>query len=239
MTNEPSSDHLEALTQQLDAQLQRIQQAAQTVLDATQKAEAIIQQAKQADPAAPLSAAAVADNATAQQVETKTAEPQQAALDLDAVDAPIVLYTDGACSGNPGPGGWGVHGRFGREVRNQQGWSPDTTNNRMEMLAAIHGLEVLPEGTAVELVTDSQYVKNGITKWIHGWKRKGWKKSDGKPVLNMDLWKRLDAASAQRKVKWSWIKGHAGHEGNEMADQLAVNAISQGRSGALEADPAG
>nr|WP_227665200.1 ribonuclease HI [Magnetococcus marinus] len=156
-----------------------------------------------------------------------------------APDMEIILYTDGACSGNPGPGGWGVHGRYGEQMADQMGWAPQTTNNRMEMLAAIHALEPLPEGSRVKIITDSAYVKDGITKWIHGWKVRGWKKSDGNTVLNVDLWKRLDAARQNRDVTWQWIKGHAGHAGNEQADRLARNAITQGQAGALEPDSAG
>ncbi|WP_442918230.1 ribonuclease HI [Magnetococcus sp. PR-3] len=161
-------------------------------------------------------------------------------FDTSSADTePVIIYTDGACSGNPGPGGWGVHGQFGDQVRNLQGWSSNTTNNRMEMLAAIHALEPMAAGSRVTLITDSSYVKDGITKWIHGWKKRGWKKSDGKPVLNTDLWQRLDAARQELDVTWKWIKGHAGHEGNEKADQLAVSAITKGKSGQLQEDPAG
>lgn len=135
-------------------------------------------------------------------------------------------YTDGACSGNPGPGGWGVLmlARDGDAVlkeRTLQGGEADTTNNRMELLAAISALEVLERPSTLIIVTDSAYVKNGVTTWIHGWKRNGWRTADKKPVKNVDLWQRLDLAQARHKVEWRWIKGHAGHAENERADELA------------------
>ena len=135
-------------------------------------------------------------------------------------------YTDGACSGNPGPGGWGalLVARDGDTVlreRELSGGEADTTNNRMELLAAISALEALGRGTAITVVTDSAYVKNGVTGWIHGWKRNGWKTADRKPVKNADLWLRLDEAQARHRVTWEWIKGHAGHAENERADALA------------------
>ncbi len=135
-------------------------------------------------------------------------------------------YTDGACSGNPGPGGWGVllQARDGGSVvkeRALSGGEADTTNNRMELLAAISALEALGRPTAITLVTDSQYVKNGVTGWIHGWKRNGWRTAARKPVKNAELWQRLDAAQAGHEVTWQWVKGHAGHPENERADELA------------------
>ena len=138
----------------------------------------------------------------------------------------VVIYTDGACSGNPGPGGWGalLVARDGDTVlkeRELSGGEPETTNNRMELLAAISALEALGRGTAITVVTDSAYVKNGVTGWIHGWKRNGWKTADRKPVKNADLWLRLDEAQARHRVTWEWIKGHAGHAENERADALA------------------
>jgi len=138
----------------------------------------------------------------------------------------LFAYTDGACSGNPGPGGWGVLmlAREGEAVvkeRRLQGGEPDTTNNRMELLAAISALEALSRPSEITVVTDSAYVKNGVTSWIHGWKRNGWKTADRKPVKNVDLWQRLDEAQARHKVVWKWIKGHAGHAENEAADELA------------------
>ena len=140
--------------------------------------------------------------------------------------AEFFAYTDGACSGNPGPGGWGalLIARDGATVlkeRELKGGEPDTTNNRMELLAAISALEALAKETELTIVTDSAYVKNGVGQWIHGWKRNGWKTSDGKPVKNVDLCQRLDLAQKRHQVTWKWIKGHAGHEENERADALA------------------
>ena len=138
----------------------------------------------------------------------------------------LFAWTDGACSGNPGPGGWGVllramDGDTIVKERELQGGEADTTNNRMELMAAISALETLTRPTALTITTDSAYVKNGVTGWIHGWKRNGWKTADRKPVKNVDLWQRLDAAQARHKVTWAWIKGHAGHAENERADELA------------------
>ncbi|MDZ4395129.1 ribonuclease HI [Cypionkella sp.] len=138
----------------------------------------------------------------------------------------LFAYTDGACSGNPGPGGWGVLmlAREGGAVvkeRTLSGGEAHTTNNRMELLAAISALEALTRVSELTIVTDSAYVKNGVTEWIHGWKRNGWKTSGKDPVKNVDLWQRLDAAQAKHKVIWRWIKGHAGHIENERADELA------------------
>ncbi len=138
----------------------------------------------------------------------------------------LFAYTDGACSGNPGPGGWGVLliAREGDTVvkeRELQGGEPDTTNNRMELMAAISALESLNRASAITIVTDSAYVKNGVTEWIHGWKRKGWRTAGGSPVKNVELWQRLEAAQARHSVTWRWIKGHAGHAENERADALA------------------
>jgi ribonuclease HI len=140
--------------------------------------------------------------------------------------AELFAYTDGACSGNPGPGGWGVlmlareNGAVIKE-RTLQGGEALTTNNRMELLAAISALEALTRPTELTIVTDSAYVKNGITEWIAGWKRKGWRTAGGSPVKNVELWQRLEAAAALHKVTWRWIKGHAGHAENERADELA------------------
>ena len=138
----------------------------------------------------------------------------------------LFAYTDGACSGNPGPGGWGVLmlAREGGTVireRSLSGGEPETTNNRMELMAAIMALEALSRPSEITVVTDSAYVKNGITDWLAGWKRKGWRVASGKPVKNVDLWQRLDAAQARHVVRWRWIKGHAGHAENERADELA------------------
>lgn len=139
----------------------------------------------------------------------------------------LVIYTDGACSGNPGPGGWGALLVFGETEKEMFGGTKDTTNNRMEMMAAIQALESLkPHYTGeIELWTDSKYLKDGITTWIHGWKKRGWKKADKKPVLNMDLWKRLDAVAESKSIDWLWVKGHAGHPGNERADELAGRGV--------------
>ncbi|MDX5358222.1 MAG: ribonuclease HI [Rhodobacterales bacterium] len=138
----------------------------------------------------------------------------------------LIAYTDGACSGNPGPGGWGVlliarEGETVLKERELSGGEADTTNNRMELLAAITALETLERPSSLTIVTDSAYVKNGVTSWIHGWKRNGWRTADKKPVKNVDLWQRLDIAQARHQVAWKWIKGHAGHEENERADALA------------------
>ncbi|PFG61702.1 ribonuclease HI [Thioclava sp. ES.031] len=138
----------------------------------------------------------------------------------------LYAWTDGACSGNPGPGGWGVLMRAmdGDSVvkeRELKGGEAETTNNRMELLAAINALETLTRDTAITITTDSAYVKNGVTGWIHGWKRNGWKTAAKKPVKNVDLWQRLDEAQRRHRVTWEWIKGHAGHPENERADELA------------------
>ena len=138
----------------------------------------------------------------------------------------LFAYTDGACSGNPGPGGWGclIIAREGDTIVKQKdlnGGAPATTNNQMELLAAISALESLTKPSKITIVTDSAYVKDGITSWIHGWKKKGWKTAAGKPVKNEDLWKRLDAATQDHQVTWQWVKGHAGHPENERADELA------------------
>ena len=140
--------------------------------------------------------------------------------------AEILAYTDGACSGNPGPGGWGVvlvarDGERLMKERELSGGEALTTNNRMEMTAAIAALEALERPTALTVVTDSAYLRDGVTRWIHGWKRNGWLTADRKPVKNDDLWRRLDAAAARHRVAWEWIKGHAGHAENERADALA------------------
>ena len=133
----------------------------------------------------------------------------------------VEIWTDGACSGNPGPGGWGAVLRKGTTAKELSGGEPLTTNNRMELMAAISALEALKKPSAVDLHTDSQYLRGGIMGWIKGWKRNGWKTADRKPVKNDDLWKRLDAAAARHDVTWHWVKGHAGTDGNERADALA------------------
>lgn len=138
----------------------------------------------------------------------------------------LFAYTDGACSGNPGPGGWGVlliareRGKIVR-TRELSGGEAETTNNRMELLAAIAALEALTRASSITIITDSAYVKNGVSQWIHGWKKNGWKTAERKPVKNVDLWQRLDTAQARHRVAWEWIKGHAGHPENERADELA------------------
>jgi ribonuclease HI len=138
----------------------------------------------------------------------------------------VVIYTDGACSGNPGPGGWGAILTMGDREKEISGGEPHTTNNRMELMAAIAALEALKRPCKVELHTDSQYVQQGISSWIKQWKRNGWRTSDLKPVKNADLWRRLDEALARHDVDWRWVRGHVGHAMNERADQLARAAIA-------------
>jgi ribonuclease HI len=138
----------------------------------------------------------------------------------------VVIYTDGACSGNPGPGGWGAILRFGEATKEICGGEAETTNNRMELLAAIHGLNALKASCEVDLYTDSAYVKDGITKWIFGWKKRAWKTADGKPVKNVELWQQLEEARNRHKVTLHWVKGHAGHPENERADELARQGMA-------------
>jgi ribonuclease HI len=145
--------------------------------------------------------------------------------------AEVEIFTDGACSGNPGPGGWAAILRHRRVEKELSGSEPHTTNNRMEMLAAIMGLEALKRRCRVRLYSDSQYVRDGITKWIGGWKRRGWRTADNQPVKNIDLWQRLDRAAAGHEISWIWVRGHAGHPGNERADALARAAIAAGQRG--------
>jgi len=133
----------------------------------------------------------------------------------------VTIHTDGACKGNPGPGGWGAVLEWGDHEKELFGGEPHTTNNRMELTAVIRALESLKRGCDVELYTDSQYVKNGIQSWIHGWKKNGWKTSDRKPVKNAELWRELDLLSARHRIRWHWVKGHSNHAGNERADALA------------------
>jgi ribonuclease HI len=147
----------------------------------------------------------------------------------------LFAYTDGACSGNPGPGGWGVllramEGEAVLKERELSGGEANTTNNRMELMAAISALEVLERASTLTIVTDSAYVKNGVTGWMFAWKRNGWKTADRKEVKNVDLWQRLDTAQARHTVKWEWIKGHAGHEENERADALARQGMKPFKS---------
>jgi len=139
----------------------------------------------------------------------------------------VEAYTDGACRGNPGPGGWGAVLRFGEHEKHLYGGERETTNNRMELMAAIQALESLKEPCKVQLTTDSVYVQKGISEWIANWKRRGWKTSNKKPVKNVDLWKRLDLASQPHEVEWLWVKGHSGHPENELADRLANQGIDE------------
>ncbi len=136
----------------------------------------------------------------------------------------IKIYTDGACLGNPGPGGWGALLRYGATEKELSGGEAQTTNNRMEMMAAIQALEALKSDCEVALYLDSQYVRQGITEWLPGWKARGWKTADKKPVKNVDLWQRLETAIAAHKIEWHWVKGHSGHVENERVDELARNA---------------
>lgn len=142
----------------------------------------------------------------------------------------VSLFTDGACSGNPGPGGWGAILRYGKVEKEFSGGEAQTTNNRMELMAVIYGLEALKQSCRVDIYTDSQYVMKGMTEWIAGWERKGWKTADNKPVKNAELWQRLQAAAKPHKLAWNWVKGHAGHPENERADALARGAISPYRN---------
>jgi ribonuclease HI len=142
------------------------------------------------------------------------------------VTAPVVIYTDGACSGNPGPGGWGAVLRYGDTVKELKGGEPLTTNNRMELTATIEALNALKRPCDVELHVDSVYVKDGLNKWIHGWKKNGWKTADKKPVKNVELWQALDAATQRHTIAWHWVKGHAGDEWNERADVLANEGMA-------------
>ncbi len=140
----------------------------------------------------------------------------------------IEAYTDGACSGNPGPGGWGVVLRSGGEERELSGGEAQTTNQRMELTAAIEALAATPEGAEVVVYSDSNYLVQGMREWLAGWKRRRWRNASGKPVANRDLWERLDALAARRRVRWEWVRGHAGHPENERADRLARAAIPRG-----------
>jgi ribonuclease HI len=144
----------------------------------------------------------------------------------------VTIHTDGACSGNPGPGGWGVILQWGGHTRELKGGEAHTTNNRMELMAAIVALETLKRPCDVDLHTDSEYLRQGITDWISGWKRNGWRTAARKPVKNSDLWQRLDAAVGRHTVRWHWVRGHAGHDLNERADELAREAIAEIRAGA-------
>ena len=149
---------------------------------------------------------------------------------MSASPPPVVIYTDGACSGNPGPGGWGAILMYGRHRKEIMGGEASTTNNRMELLAAISALDALTRRSKVELHTDSNYVMQGITEWIHGWKRNGWRTADKKPVKNLELWQRLEEARRRHDVSWHWVKGHAGHPENERADELAREGMKEFKS---------
>jgi ribonuclease HI len=142
----------------------------------------------------------------------------------------VTIHTDGACSGNPGPGGWGVILQWGSHTRELKGGEAHTTNNRMELMAAIMALETFKRPCEVDLHTDSQYLRQGITHWIHDWKQRGWRTGDRKPVKNVDLWQRLDTAVNRHTVHWHWVRGHAGHDLNERADELAREAIAEIRA---------
>ncbi|NPU92254.1 MAG: ribonuclease HI [Gammaproteobacteria bacterium] len=139
----------------------------------------------------------------------------------------VEIFTDGACKGNPGPGGWGVVLRYKGQTKTLKGAEADTTNNRMELTAALEGLKSLKRPCKVALTTDSEYVRKGITEWIHGWKQKGWRTASKQPVKNADLWQALDEAARQHDVQWHWVKGHSGHPENELCDQLANEAIEE------------
>ena len=146
---------------------------------------------------------------------------------LPAMKNTVVMYTDGACRGNPGPGGWGVSLQYNGHSKTLKGSEPETTNNRMELMAVISGLNELKRGCNIKLYTDSKYVLDGITKWIHDWKKRGWKTSAKKPVKNAGLWQQLDEARQQHEIDWHWVKGHSGDPGNELADELANQAIDE------------
>lgn len=148
-------------------------------------------------------------------------------VELDHDPREVHVYTDGSCSGNPGPGGWGALITKGVHQKEISGGEHDSTNNRMELMAAIEALRAIKPGTELYLHTDSSYVKDGLTKWIHGWKRNGWKTAAKKPVKNVDLWQALDDIAGKHTVHWRWVKGHAGDPGNERADDLAVNAMQK------------
>lgn len=144
-------------------------------------------------------------------------------------DKTVHIFTDGGCRGNPGIGGWGAVLRYNHTEKDLYGYEQNTTNNRMELMAAIRALELLTRPCDIELTTDSQYVRRGITEWMDGWKKRGWKTAAKKPVKNKDLWQRLEQAAEKHHIEWHWIKGHSGHEGNERADQLANKAMDEKR----------
>jgi len=139
----------------------------------------------------------------------------------------VEIFTDGACKGNPGPGGWGALLRYGAHEKRLHGGEPETTNNRMELTAVIQALRALKRPSRVRITTDSQYVRKGITSWIHNWKKRGWKTASRTPVKNVDLWQALDAAASRHQVEWHWVRGHSGHPENELADELANQGIRE------------
>ncbi|MES2355975.1 MAG: ribonuclease HI [Pseudomonadota bacterium] len=152
-----------------------------------------------------------------------------------AVSSTIEIYTDGACKGNPGVGGWGAWLRYGDHEKELFGGEALTTNNRMEMTAVIRALEAITRTAPVIIYTDSQYVQKGITEWMTGWKRRGWRTADGKPVKNVDLWREMDLLAAQHQIEWRWVRGHSGHEGNERADQLANQGVASVGASSIKA----
>ena len=154
--------------------------------------------------------------------------------DGQAQSGAVIIYTDGGCKGNPGPGGWGVLMMYNGRERELWGGEPHTTNNRMELMAAIAALEALKRPCRVELYTDSQYLRNGITTWIGGWKARGWRTAQNDPVKNVDLWQRLDEAQRRHKVSWHWVRGHSGHPENERVDGLAQRGIAEQEAAAKE-----
>ncbi|MDR1854414.1 MAG: ribonuclease HI [Azoarcus sp.] len=149
---------------------------------------------------------------------------------MQAVAVEVEIFTDGACSGNPGPGGWGAILRHGRHEKEFWGGEPQTTNNRMELTAVIRALARLKRPVSARVYTDSQYVQKGIGEWIHNWKKRGWKTADNKPVKNADLWQALDEAAARHRIDWRWVRGHAGHPENERADALARQGVEAARA---------
>ena len=144
-----------------------------------------------------------------------------------SIDNKVHIFTDGGCRGNPGPGGWGAVLKYGNSEKDLYGYEEETTNNRMELMAAIQALEILKRPCQVSLTTDSQYVRKGILEWMDGWKARGWQTAAKKPVKNKDLWQRLDEATQKHQIEWHWIKGHSGHEDNERADDLANRAMDE------------
>jgi ribonuclease HI len=153
---------------------------------------------------------------------------------MEPTTTEVTIYTDGACKGNPGPGGWGAWLSASGKERELFGGAPQTTNNRMELTAVIKGLSVLTRRCSVAIYTDSEYVRNGITTWIHGWKKRGWRTADGKPVKNVELWQQLETLSNAHDVQWHWVKGHAGDPGNERADQLANKGVQAVLNGTVQ-----